>query len=52
MDRYEGHHTALTINLHGGLYLAIMMDRYERLHPALTIALHKRPLHTHYNGPS
>jgi hypothetical protein len=40
MDRYEGLKTALTIALHGGLYLAITMDRYVGPQSALTIALH------------
>jgi hypothetical protein len=39
MDRHEGPQTALTIALHGGLYLAIIMDSYEGPHTALTIAL-------------
>jgi hypothetical protein len=39
MDRYEGSQTALTIALHGGLNLAIIMDRYEGPQTALTIAL-------------
>jgi hypothetical protein len=29
MDRYEGPHSALTIDLLRGLYLAIIMDRHE-----------------------
>jgi hypothetical protein len=33
-------HTALTIVLHRGIYLAIIMNRYEGPQPALTIALH------------
>jgi hypothetical protein len=41
MDRYEGSHTALTIALERGLYLAIIMDRYEGPHTALTIGLHR-----------
>jgi hypothetical protein len=41
MDRYEGHHTALTIALHIGLYIAIIMDRYEGPHNPLTMALHR-----------
>jgi hypothetical protein len=40
MDLYGGSHTAFTIALHGGLYLAIIMDRYGVPHTALTIALH------------
>jgi hypothetical protein len=39
MDRYGGPQTALTIALHGGLYLAIIMDRYRGPHTALTVAL-------------
>jgi hypothetical protein len=39
MDRYEDPLTALTIALHGGLYLAIIMDRYEGHHTDITIAL-------------
>jgi hypothetical protein len=35
MDRYAGLHTSLTIALHAGLYLAIIMDRYEGRHTAL-----------------
>jgi hypothetical protein len=41
MDRYEGPQTALTIGLHRGLFLAILMDRYERPRTTLTIALHR-----------
>jgi hypothetical protein len=40
MDRYRGPHTALTIALHGGLYLAIILDSYRGPHTALTTALH------------
>jgi hypothetical protein len=40
MDRFEGTHIALTLALHGGLYIAILMDLYEGPHSALTIALH------------
>jgi hypothetical protein len=29
MDRYEGPNSALTIALHEGLYLAILVDRYK-----------------------
>jgi hypothetical protein len=32
--------TALTIALHRGLYLVIIMDRYEGPRTSLTIALH------------
>jgi hypothetical protein len=38
MDRYKGPNTALTIDLHGGLYLAIIMDQYESFNTALRIA--------------
>jgi hypothetical protein len=41
MDRHEGPQTALTIALHGGLYLAILMDRHEEHHTAPIIALHR-----------
>jgi hypothetical protein len=41
MELHEGTHTALTIDLHRGLYLAIIMDRHEGPHTALTIALHR-----------
>jgi hypothetical protein len=41
MECDDGPHTAVTIALHGGVYLAIMMDRYERPHTSLTIALHR-----------
>jgi hypothetical protein len=41
MDRYGGPQTALTIALHRGLFLSIIMDRYERLLTVLTIALHR-----------
>jgi hypothetical protein len=37
---YGGPQTDLTITLHGGLYLAIIMDRYEGPITALTIALY------------
>jgi hypothetical protein len=40
MGRYEGPHIALTISLHGGLYLEIIIDRYELSHTPITIALH------------
>jgi drug/metabolite transporter superfamily protein YnfA len=40
MALYERPNTALTIALHGGLYLAIIANRYERPHTARTIALH------------
>jgi hypothetical protein len=35
MDRYEEPESALTIALHRGLYLAIIMDRYGGTHRAL-----------------
>jgi hypothetical protein len=41
MDRYGGPLTSLTIALHTGLYLAIIMDRYGVPLTALTIALHR-----------
>jgi hypothetical protein len=41
MVRYEGTQSALTIALHRGIYLAIIMDLYERPLSALTIALHR-----------
>jgi isoprenylcysteine carboxyl methyltransferase (ICMT) family protein YpbQ len=41
MDRYGEPHTALTIALHRGLYVAILMDHYEKKHSALTIFLHR-----------
>jgi hypothetical protein len=41
MDRYEGPLTALTIALHGGLSLVIIMERYEGPLTALIIALHR-----------
>jgi hypothetical protein len=34
-------HTAITIALHGGVYLAIIMDRYEGPNSTLTITLYK-----------
>jgi hypothetical protein len=40
MDRYRGTHTALTLALHGGFYLTIIMDPYRGPHTALIIALH------------
>jgi hypothetical protein len=42
MDRYEGPHTGITIALHAGLYLAIIMDRNEGPHTTHTIGLHGR----------
>jgi hypothetical protein len=41
MGRYGGLQSALTIALHRGLYLAIIMDRYGVPESALTIALHR-----------
>jgi hypothetical protein len=41
MDRNEGPLTALTIALHGGLHLAIMMGRYECHHISLSMALNR-----------
>jgi hypothetical protein len=41
MDRYYGPQTKITIALHKGLYLDIIVDRYEGPHTALTIALHR-----------
>jgi hypothetical protein len=41
MDRYEGTITALTLALHGGVYLDFIMDRYEGLLTALIIDLHR-----------
>jgi hypothetical protein len=40
MDRYRGPHTALTIALHGGHYLPIVMHRYGMPHTAIVIALY------------
>jgi hypothetical protein len=40
MDRYGGLQTTLTIALHEGLYIAIIMDRYRGYHTLLTISLH------------
>jgi hypothetical protein len=40
MHRYEGPITALTLALHGGLYLSIITDIYEGPLIALTITLH------------
>jgi hypothetical protein len=42
MDQNEGPQTGLTIVLHGGLYLAIIVDRYEGPNTSLTIALHRK----------
>jgi hypothetical protein len=39
MDLYGRPKTALTIALHGGLYIAIIMDLYGRPKTVLTIAL-------------
>jgi hypothetical protein len=38
MDRYEGPQSAVTIALHSGLYIAIIMNRYEGPQIALSIA--------------
>jgi hypothetical protein len=40
MDRYIGLLTNLIIDMHRGLYLAIILGRYGRPHTALTTALH------------
>jgi hypothetical protein len=40
MERYGRPQTALTIALHGGLKLPIIMDRYGGLQTTLTIHLH------------
>jgi hypothetical protein len=40
MDRYGRPHIALTIALHGCLYIANIMDRYGEPQTALIIALH------------
>jgi hypothetical protein len=40
MDRYGGLQTALSIALHVGLYLTIIIDRYGGPQTALNIALH------------
>jgi hypothetical protein len=40
MARYRGAQSVLTIALHGGLYLAIIMDRYGGPQTSLTIALY------------
>jgi hypothetical protein len=41
MARYEGPHTALTIELHIGLSLAIIFDSYKGPHSSLKIASHR-----------
>jgi hypothetical protein len=41
MDRYEGTHSALTIAMHSGLYLAIIKDSYGGPHNALSITIHR-----------
>jgi hypothetical protein len=41
MDPYENPHSALTIALLRGLYLAIIMDPYDGPHNALSIALRR-----------
>jgi hypothetical protein len=40
MDLYGSTHAALNIDLHRGLYLAIIIFRYEGPHTSLTIGLH------------
>jgi hypothetical protein len=40
MDRFEMPHIALTIALHRGLYLAIIMNQYEGHHTNITLAVH------------
>jgi hypothetical protein len=40
MDLYEGPHTTITIALHGGLYLEIIVDLYEGPNTSLTIVMH------------
>jgi hypothetical protein len=42
MDCYIGPQTVLTIDLHGGIYLSILMASYGGSHTALIIALHGR----------
>jgi hypothetical protein len=37
----KGPKTALTIALHRGLYLTIILDRHEGPHTALSITLHR-----------
>jgi hypothetical protein len=39
MDRYEGPHTAISIVLHRGLYLADKMDRYGGPLSSLTMVM-------------
>jgi hypothetical protein len=41
MYRYRDPLSALTIALHGGLYLTIIKDRYEGHLSTFTIALHR-----------
>jgi hypothetical protein len=41
MDREKGAQTALTITLHRGLYLAIIMDHKKGAQTVLTRALHR-----------
>jgi hypothetical protein len=41
MDRYGGPQTAVTIAMHGVLYLANIMDLYGVPQTALIIALHR-----------
>jgi hypothetical protein len=40
MDHYEVPQSALTIALHGELYLGFIMDRYGGPHNVLTMVLH------------
>jgi hypothetical protein len=41
MERHEVLQTALTIALHTGLYIAIIMDRYACPQTSLAMALHR-----------
>jgi hypothetical protein len=40
MDGYRGQNTDIIIDLHGDLYVAIIMDSYGGTDSALNIALH------------
>jgi hypothetical protein len=55
MNRHEGLLTAVSIALHRGLYLDIIMVPYGGPHITLTIALHRSLylaiIMTHYEGP-
>jgi hypothetical protein len=51
MDRYGGPQTDLTIALHDGLYLAIIMDRYGGPKNCPYYSLTWRSLLSHYNAP-